>query len=205
MGGMLAYAFMTTEHAQRVRSATTIGSPSFAQLNSAFIDLVLPLRPIVQKLKRLPYEGTGMALIPAMPLFRETIGRLFGNPRNMRNRDLVQAIRLIPSDLPTSLILQFADWYGGQGFESHDGQSVYWNELERIQSPVLLIVGEVDRLSPLEEIQSIHDAIGTDDKSMLILGRAHGCRHDYGHIDPVFGRWASSEVWPAIDMWIRNH
>ena len=42
MGGVLAYAFMTTEQSHRVRSATTIGSPSFAQLNSAFIDLILP-------------------------------------------------------------------------------------------------------------------------------------------------------------------
>ena len=123
----------------------------------------------------------------------------------MRNRDLVHAIRLIPSDLPTSLILQFADWYGGAGFESHDGQAVYWTELERIQSPVLLIVGLADRLSPLAEIQSIHDAIGTDDKRLLVLSRETGCRHDYGHIDPVFGRWASSEVWPAIDDWIGSH
>jgi pimeloyl-ACP methyl ester carboxylesterase len=205
MGGMIAYAFLVGPLAHRIRSLVTIGSPTFSRLDNPFLDKVLGLRSLIKRLKKLPYEGSGAALIPAMPLFKETVGRLFGNPRNMRNRDLIQAIRLIPSNLPTSLVMQFADWYEGDGFTDGDGQLSYFDEFGSIKVPTQLIVGPADILSPPEDIESILHQIGSEDKELCLLSAANGCRYDYGHIDPVFGRWAMTEVWPHIARWVGDH
>jgi len=205
MGGMIAYAYLIGDSSHRVRSLSAIGSPSFSRLGNRFLDRILGLRTLAKRIRRLPYEGTGAMLIPAMPLFKETVGHLFANPRNMRSRDLIHAVRLIPSDLPTSLIMQFADWYQGSGFAANDGEINYCDELGKIDTPSLLIVGPADRLSPPEDIEFVLNEMGTQDKELLMLSRENGCRHDYGHIDPVLGKWASKEVWPHINRWINDH
>ncbi len=205
MGGMIGYAYLLSQQPERIRSLTTIGSPSFSRLGNRFFDRILGLKTLVKQLKRLPYEGTGAAIIPTMPLFRETFGRLVTNPRNISNRDLMKMIYLIPSDLPTSLLMQLADWYSEGGFTDVAGQVRYCDELDRIKTPSLVVAGAVDRLTPEEEITHVYESLGSEDKELLVLSRANGCRHDYGHIDPVFGRWASSEVWPAIRDWIASH
>ena len=160
---------------------------------------------IVKRLKRLPYEGTGALLIPAMPIFKETFGRMLTNPRNVANRDLMKLVYLIPSDLPTSLVMQLADWYSDGGFTDVEGQVRYCDELARIKTLTLVIAGAIDWLTPVDEIAHVHDSLGSEDKRLMVLSRENGCRHDYGHIDPVLGRWASTEVWPAIRDWLKTH
>ncbi|MBV70686.1 MAG: hypothetical protein CMH52_04985 [Myxococcales bacterium] len=202
MGGMIGYAYLIRHGGNRVASLSAIGSPSFSRLGNAFLDKILGLRTLVRHIKRLPYEGTGSAMIPFIPVFKETFGRLFGNPRNLRSRDLAKIIRMLPSDLPTTLIMQFADWYEGDGFATNEGGYSYIEGLERITTPTQLIVGDDDKLAPPDDIQFIYDQIKSEQKRIKILGQATGCRFDYGHVDPVLGKWAPEEVWPLFDDWI---
>lgn len=205
MGGMVGYAYLMNQDAHRVRSLTAIASPCFAHAQSWVLDRVIGLRGLLKLIPKLPYEGTGALLVPAMPLFRETVGRFFGNPRNLRNRDLAKLIVLTPTDLPTSLIHQFACWYAEDGFCDAYSNVHYYRELHRIKTPSFLIAGTVDRLTPPEDIQYVHDHIGAADKKIITFGRHMGTEHDYGHIDLVLGKSAKAEVWPHILEWLEAH
>ena len=201
LGGMIAYAYLITHGDERIRSLVTVGSPSFSRLSNGLFDRVLGLRNIVKFLPKMPYEGTGVLLVPVMPVFKETVGWLFGHPRNMQTKTLSQLIRVLPSDLPTTLVLQLADWYEEGGFADATGTVNYCDELEKIKVPSLLIVGEKDLLTPPADIRVVFDGIRSEDKRLDIVGTSSGCRYDYGHIDPILGRWAPEEIWPSIRNW----
>ncbi len=205
LGGMIGYAYLQTHETAAVRSLSTIGSPSFAHLGNWIFDVVVQLKRLVGLVERLPYEGTGRALVPALPLLKETLGRFLANPRNVDTRAMAELIKVLPSDLPTSLLTQLADWYESGGFADAEGNTRYCDDLGLITTPTLVIAGEVDHLTPTQEIFHVYENLGSADKEYLCLSRANGCRHDYGHVDPVLGRWAPYEVWPALDRWIRTH
>ncbi len=203
MGGMVAYAHLITSEAPAVRSMTAIASPCFKHTGNTLLDKVIGLRKLLKLLPAVPYEGAGALVVPAMPVFKETLGRLFGNPRNLSTRDLAQLIVLAPNTLPTSLITQFANWYAEDGFADGYDNVHYYRELHRITCPAHIIAGVYDKLTPPEDIKFVYDSLGSTDKAFAAFGRHNGCRHDYGHIDLVLGRYAQTEVWPHIYEFIR--
>ncbi len=205
MGGMVAYAYCIEQNRSQIRSIIAIGSPSFAKLENALFNRLVTLKPLLKFLPKLPYEGTGLFVVPLMPIFRETLGRLLANPRNMRNRDLIALVTLVPADLPTSLVSQFAGWYESGGFRAALQHVDYGRGLETITNPTLIVAGAADLLTPVSEMEFVFDSLGGTEKEFLLLGRSTGCRHDYGHIDPVLGRYAETEVWPHFDAFIRKH
>ena len=204
MGGMLGYAFTGGKFGHRVRSLTAIGSPCFTQYENPLFDASIHLRPFVKNLKRLPYEGMGKFLVPALPLFRETFGRLLANPRNLDLFHLQAVLRLAPSSLPTSLILQFAQWHEAGQVVLKDGIRLTQLVAESVV-PTLLVIGSEDRLASLADQRNIFALLASSSKSLLILSKELGCRYDYGHIDPVLGRYAPTEVFPHFVKWIRAH
>ena len=206
MGGMLGYAYLIRQNPSQVRSLTAIASPSFSKLGNRLFDRIVGFRKLVEKLPKLPYQHTGVFLVPGMPLFKETFGRLFGNPRNLSTTALMKLVVLAPTDLPTTLLSQLADWYSEDGgFRDAYGNINYCSELHRIQAPALVLAGAGDQLTPPEDLEFVFDRLGSPDKEFMLLGQNMGCRHDYGHIDLVLGKHAPSEVWPHILNWISEH
>ena len=65
-------------------------------------------------------------------------------------------------------------------------------------------MGEKDLLTPPDDIRVVFDGIHSEDKRLDIVGTSSGCRYDYGHIDPILGRWAPEEIWPSIRYWFDN-
>ena len=205
MGGMVAYAYLMTHDQAPIRTMTAIASPAFAGKKNPVIAAVAPLAGILKIIKKLPYEGTGIALVPAMPLFKETVGHLFGNPRNLSNRDLAKLIVLTPTNLPTSLIRQFADWYVVGGFTGQHNNVDYVRELHKVAVPSFIIGGSRDILTPPGDMKHTFNQIGAADKKFMVFGKRQGSREEYGHIDLVLGRRASEEVWPHILTWLVSH
>ncbi|MEE2788315.1 MAG: alpha/beta hydrolase [Myxococcota bacterium] len=205
LGGMVAYAFVINHGNHRLQSIATVGSPSFSRLGNDVFDRIAGFRKLVGLVRRLPYERSGYLLVPTVPIFKETLGWLFGHPRNLESRTLRQLLTRLPSDLPTSLIMQLGDWYVDGGFTDSSGQKSYSKALATIEAPTLLIVGNKDFLTPPADIQYVYDALSSSEKKLVVLSRANGCRYDYGHIDPILGRYAQDEVWPLIKGWFEAH
>ncbi|MFT5433448.1 MAG: pimeloyl-ACP methyl ester carboxylesterase [Myxococcota bacterium] len=205
MGGMIAYAYLMTQGQDRVRSIVTVGSPAMAHAAHPILKKVLGLRHVLRRVPAVPYASASFLLAPAMPLFKNTAGWLFGNPRNLGTRDMMKLICTVPSNLPTSLMAQFGDWIAESGFAGLEGQVPYYSELSRITVPALLIAGAVDILTPPREIEYVHDEIRSTDKTLMTFGRANGCKYDYGHIDLILGKTAPKEVWPHILTFLTDH
>lgn len=60
-------------------------------------------------------------------------------------------------------------------------------------------------LDPAEGCRELYDAVGSADKQWVLLGRAEGFSHDYGHLEMIIGHDAQDEVWPRIAAWIEAH
>jgi pimeloyl-ACP methyl ester carboxylesterase len=202
MGGMLGYAFAGGENGASIRSLIAIGSPCFTQNDSAIFDLALYLRPIAKRLKTLPYEGLGHLLLPVLPLFRDTAGRLLANPRNMDFNGLQGVLRKAPSSLPVSLMLQFATWHESGSAVLSDGRRLT-ELLTNVQAPTMLVIGSDDRLASVADQESIFKMLPCIQKELLVLSTENGVAHDYGHVDPSLGFRAESEVWPHLLRWVR--
>ncbi len=206
MGGMVGYAYLMTHESDALRSLTTIASPSFKYTNHPVLNRVVHFRKLLHLLPKVPYgKPLGMMLVPWMPLFKPTVGRMFGNPRNLSTFALQQLVVMTPTDLPPSLIVQFGDWYAGQGFTDRYESVDFYRHLDRIQVPSLILSGAADTLTPAEDMRYVFDSIGATDKRFINFGKACGCREDYGHIDLVLGRHATDEVFPHILDWVDTH
>lgn len=206
MGGMVAYAYLMTHDNDVVRSLTAIASPSFAHTAHPVLDRVVHLRKLLYMLPKIPYgKPMGMLLVPFMPFFKPTFGRLFGNPKNLSTRDLQRLVVVTPTDLPPSLIIQFGDWYAGRGFTDRYRSVDFYRSMHRIDVPSLIIAGTLDSLTPPEDMRYVFDNIGAEDKRFIAFGKDSGCQEEYGHIDLVLGRHAAEEVFPHVLDWLDTH
>ena len=204
MGGMLGYACAGGNLHDQVRSLITIGSPCFTQNRSLVFDMALHLRPLAKRLKTLPYEGLGHLLLPVLPIFKNTAGRMLANPRNMDINGLQGVLRKAPSSLPISLMLQFAAWYENGAAVLSDGRRLT-ELLTGIHAPTMLVIGSDDRLASIADQRTILHLLPSKHKEMLLLSKERGFGFDYGHVDPVLGHRAEYEVWPHLLKWLRAH
>ena len=205
MGGMLAYAAMEHYDARLFASVTTIGSPAFTAMRHPWVDFMYRGRPLLGAVRWLPYRRLGQWASLNPWFLHWLVGNLAANPDNMDRRHLARLVRVGLYDLPAELLDQFADWYAGEGFARTDGLLDYHAHMARITAPTLIVAGADDRLSPLEDLRRVYDAIASPDKQLLIVGRENGFSADYGHIDLVFGLRAREEVYPRIAAWIEAH
>ena len=204
MGGMLGYACAGTWAQEALASLITIGSPCFTQNSNIVFDLALYLRGVAKHLRALPYEGLGVFLLPVLPLFRSTAGRMLANPENMDLLGLQGVLRKAPSTLPISLVFQFAKWYEEGQATLSDGTRLT-TILTEIKAPTMLVVGKDDQMASVADQQAILALLPSEEKTLLLLGEHTDCEHDYGHVDPVLGTRAEYEVWPHFLRWIRKY
>ena len=205
MGGMLAYAVLEHYDARLFASVATVGSPAFTAMRHTWIDGMYRAHPLLGIVRWLPYRRLGQLASLNPWLLHRLVGEIAANPVNIDRRHLAHIARTALTDLPAPLLRQFAEWYGGEGFARVDGLLDYYDHLDRITAPLLFVAGAVDRLSPLEDIRFVYDAISSADKELLICGVAQGFSADYGHIDLIFGTRAREEVFPPIARWVDAH
>ncbi|MFH2004954.1 MAG: alpha/beta fold hydrolase [bacterium] len=206
MGGMLAYAALEHYDQRLFRSVVTIGSPAFTAVKHPLVDRLYKLRFLLKVLPWLPSRFFAQLGSLAPQLVGSTLGSIVANPDNMDPKHIRSLLRNAIEDLPASLLEQFAEWYGGPpGFKRHDGLLDYYAQMKRIDVPMLVIAGACDILTPVADLRSVYESIGSKDKSLLIVGREQGFSADYGHIDLILGTAARREVYPHIADWIEAH
>lgn len=202
MGGMLAYAAMIQYDQRIFRRVVAIGSPVFTSVRHPAVDLVYRLRGLLKVINWVPAAplAAATALLPRLTL--DKVGWLAGNPDNLEAGHMRRMAGTL-SDLPAPLLAQFAEWYGS-GFAQSEGLLDYWEHLDRVRAPLLIIAGPQDQLCPLPELERVFQAVGSREKSLVVASRAEGFDSDYGHIDLVLGKDARREIYPHISDWLER-
>lgn len=206
LGGMLAYAALEHYDQDLFASVVTVGSPAFTAMKHPAVDLIYPLRHLLNIVSWVPQRATGYlgALFPKITI--NTVGAVLANPKNLSPAHMRALAHRALANPSSRLIQQVAGWYGGEsGFSRTDGLLDYYSKLGRIRAPMLMVAGAEDKLTPLADLRFVYDAISSEDKEFLVCGREQGFSSDYGHIDLILGTRAQEEVYPHMLRWIEDH
>lgn len=206
LGGSLAYPFIATNDA-RIRSAATIGAPTMNSLRHKRYEFALPVATAALKLAPYfwGYKRGAQVGSYAFKLGAPILAKILFTLDNCELGDLARIGRVALDDVPNGVTLQMLDWYHAKRMTSHYGTVDPIAALPRTRTPLLVVAGNKDKLTPLEDVRIAYDRSGAEKKELFVCGREHGHSSDYGHIDLVFGRKARDEVFPKIREWFRAH
>jgi pimeloyl-ACP methyl ester carboxylesterase len=206
LGGMLAYPLLATNDA-RLRSAVTLGAPTMQKVSHAKWEFTLPyVKPFLRALPYMwGYKRGGQIGSYVIHKFGRILAHYLFVLENCDLHDLARIGRVALDDVPCGVNLQMLEWYEARKMTTHYGIVDPIEALERARTPLLVVCGSKDRLTPLEDVRIAYERSGAESKELLVVGREHGFSSDYGHIDLIFGRRAKDEVFPRILDWLRKH
>lgn len=212
LGGMVAYGALMTPTAEAIAGAVSIGSPGMTDVGHETLDRWVPLRralhfaPARIPIGLLAKLGAPFAdWLMQLDVVRTQL-RDFGWHEDNFDPSIVRfMMRHGLEDLPSSLLLEFANWYDAKRMSDRYDLFVFTDHLERIRTPMLVVAGSRDRLTPPADIQVVFDRLGSADKRFVVAGRDTGFAHHYSHVDLVLGKHAPDEIYPVVGRWLDAH
>lgn len=210
MGGMIAYALLMSPMHRKIASAATLGSPTMSDVGHPMLDFGLPYRTLLRYLpEHLPIGTLARIGAPVAPLLARllssSISELGWHAGNADLKLLRTLMLTAVDDLPTSLLREFARWYDTKAMSDRYGMFDFTEHLERITTPILILAGGRDDLTPVRDLQRVFDRIASRDKVFRVVDKKHGFAHDYSHADLVLGLHAPDDVYPVIFEWLEAH
>ena len=205
MGGVLAYAYFGSPEAAvaptRLRRLVTIGSPVMLSTARSARTLVR-LWKLISWMGRAPLETPAALFAWAAPWLNRLLPGLVSIPGATTSRLLRLAMARVVSDVSGGVARQFARWIERGCFDSADGKRDYTAGMKQVQAPALVVGGQADRIAHPRTVAGGYESLGSPCKRLLIVGRKHGHRQDYGHADLTFGRAAPEEVFEPVVQWL---
>lgn len=197
MGGMIGYSVVQGPRGDRLASLVSMGSPgSFAHTEKAQV-----LRPVVSHLKAVYLAQISQLFAPLIE-YVPKVQRWTGN-ENLLPGDYAKSFANLQSNIPITLLLQFADFARDRTVHAYDGRD-FLAGLANVSTPYLCIGAENDYTIPPASVQVIHDAIGSANKRLHIVGPSNGARGRYGHLTMLIGRDAAEELYPVLFEWLES-
>lgn len=210
MGGMIAYALLMTPIHTKIASAVTLGSPTMSQVGHPILDFGIPFAGLLRYLPpRLPSGTLARLAAPiagvVLAVGEKPLAELGFHPGNI-DRQLLQTLMLTTvEDIPSSLLREFARWYETKSMSDRYAVFDFTEHLERITTPLFVIAGSKDELTPVRDLRYIYERVSAEDKEFRVIGREQGFRCDYSHADLVLGLNAPDDVYPLIYQWLESH
>lgn len=198
MGGILLYMQLARDPSP-IAAGVAVCSPS---------DLV-HVSGLARKLRHTGWAVGGRGLIPARALSRSTawMGRAnplvhrVGNPDNLDIATIRGIARDGLIDLPKPMAKEVLHWLKAGELVKADG-TPWLADHEAAATPLLVFGGAVDRIVPWYGAEKACARFG--DCRFVFLGVADGFSVDYGHVDPVVGITAPTEVYPLIEAFLAD-
>ncbi|GIW43651.1 MAG: hydrolase [Candidatus Binatia bacterium] len=210
MGGMIAYAILMSPLAEKIASAVTLGSPTMSQVGHPLLDVGVPYRWLLRFLpNRVPIGTLARLSAPLAPWLMNLLERQvheLGWHRGNANVQLLRTLMLTAvDDIPASLLREFARWYDLRAMTDRYGIFDFTEHLERITTPILIIAGSHDGLTPVEDLRTVYERVRSKDKAFVVIGKKTGATNNYAHADLILGLHAPVDVYPVICRWLEAH
>lgn len=112
-----------------------------------------------------------------------------------------RALRIGPIDERPGILREWFGWNSSGRWIGRDGFDYVAGALN-MRAPVLAIAGGADLLAPPSSCKRLLDAVGAEDRELMVCSRAEGFSRNYTHNQLVISSAARQEVWPRIAGWI---
>jgi pimeloyl-ACP methyl ester carboxylesterase len=210
MGGMIAYALLMSPVHAKIASAVTLGSPTMSDVGHPLLDFGLPYRGLLRYLRgRIPTGILARLGAPFAPLLarglRDSLAELGWHSGNADVALLRTLMLTAVDDLPASLLREFARWYETKAMSDRYSMFDFTEHLERITTPILIIAGSKDGLTPPRDLERVYQRVASRDKDFRVIGRQQGFARDYSHVDLILGLHAPDDVYPVVLDWLNAH
>ena len=204
LGGMVAYGYILNDLGNHIKRLVTFGAPTLGSPLPIGLELFSKTKPLSRFIPRLPITGVPFIAKLAPRLFRYVAAQVTSHAKNIPKEDVYGLASMAMEPIETTLLVQLADYIHEIQSASKSSKFLYWNQLENITCPTMLIAGTKDYLAPLQEIERTCEGIGAHRKELVICGKDNGFELDYGHIDLVLARNARKEIYPHVARWFED-
>ena len=201
LGGLVGYGVAGTETAEKLAGIVTLGSPAFFRY-PRYMHRIIRFAMVLGWPRAVRQRLFSVATAPFLGHVALPLTDVVFNPDHIAPREQRKIYAQVVSSVSFGVLKQFDGWLHGDCFCSMDGRVDYRAGMARMNVPLLVTGGSVDRLAPPEVVQSAWELAGSTDKTLMIFGTANGDRLDYGHGDLIFGVDAPTEVFPRIRTWL---
>ncbi|MEZ4235468.1 MAG: alpha/beta fold hydrolase [Myxococcota bacterium] len=198
MGGMLLYAWLA-EEPETVAAGVSICSPSTFAAQTA---------PFYVRAAKITLGGPGRVRVPVFARLMHPLGRtnpFFGRVANRQNLDWPTANGLAKyalNDVSKPLARQALGWVRADALTHLDGSP--WVVAEGVPTVPMLVLGAPDdNVVAVDDVRATCDVY--PDCTYRELSVAEGFSTDYGHVDPVVGTTARTEVYPLVVDFLQAH
>lgn len=197
LGGTLGYAYLQGQGAERIRSATTIGSPAFLEPTYA-LQSIVRLERFFTWLPVLRISAVARFLAPFYIAARIKLVAI--NGAVIDGNVVRRAMSHLVTDMCGGVLRTLSHWVRTGTFSL--GGVDFQAGLATIRTPLLVIAGDADPIAPPGECRRVVEAVASDERRFHVLGHRFGVAEDYGHGDLLFGRDVSVDVFPLIGEWL---
>ena len=202
LGGMLMFAYLeTSPEASRIANFVGMGS-TVVQAEWPQTKMLGANRALRGLLRVVSTGRMARPMMFARPPGLQSVDRLYYTASNV-DRSTVNRFYGYTLENPGRGALKQLDPYLEYGtFVSADGSFDYYDHLERVSTPLLLIAGDGDIMSDIRSTQLTFESVSSKDKTLKRYGRVEGHIDDYGHCDLVWSRHAAREIFPDVIDWL---
>lgn len=204
MGGMVLYAALGRHLPERrLRRAVLIASPGRVPPPRGVPRWLRLLPPVL--VPRILTGLLGTVLAFGAEWFVTPVHRAVLNPANVAPGVIRLALVDCIEDVPGRLLADFMGWATTTGELRVEGENVI-DRLRQVQVPALFLVGEADRVAPVEAVRVAYDAWGAEaageTRQWAVIGADSGAAQPYGHGDLAVGHRLRRDLFPRIDRFL---
>jgi pimeloyl-ACP methyl ester carboxylesterase len=201
LGGLVGYALAQGPERERLAGLVALGSPVFFTYRP-WMRLAVSLAGFVAWPRQLRHSLASVALAPFLGYVNLPLADVVANTRHIPPRVQRQVYAHLMNGIGWRVLRQFEDWIRHDAFRSFDRRTDWRAGLASLRVPLLALGGTADVLAPPRAVEGQYALAGSEDKTLVLLGREHGSRMDYGHGDLLYGAGVPGEVHPRILQWL---
>ena len=205
LGGVFGYCFCSGPGAERIARLVTLASPaSFEKFFGLAAKLMHhPTRLLAPVAKRLPGIGIDKAARIPGPLPHAVAMNNHLRLRTLTHTQRRAWLKHGIEDLSGGDLAQLMRWITTGRFVAADGRD-RGRDLEHVQTPTMVIRVEGDGLVPGASVTDAYERLGSTEKSLVLIGKAHGSTRNYRHADILLAPSAVYDVHPHVVGWLNK-
>ncbi|MDP8205814.1 MAG: alpha/beta fold hydrolase [Candidatus Electryonea clarkiae] len=149
--------------------------------------------------RNVPLRSLARFSLPIAWLIKETVIM-----KRNAGRDGLKTILADVHSFPVELMKYALDVFQSGGFRNKGG-SLYIENVDKIDTPLMFIVGDKDSYWTPNSVSKDVEKLGNVKTKTVFPGKQYGCQEHYGHGDILLGKNAEQEVYPEIMKWLEAY